>query len=57
MNYQPADGMVGFDIDMKGDSFWAPIAHQTRIILSTGLLFVYVACLVTPTAPIVVCFF
>ena len=30
LDYQPADGMPGFEIDTKGDSFWALIAHRTR---------------------------
>ena len=28
--YQPRDGVPGFDIETRDDGFWAPIAHRTR---------------------------
>ena len=31
IEYQPRNGVPGFEVDTKLDSFWSPIAHSTRI--------------------------
>ena len=34
-DYQPREGVPGFEIETKEDSFWAPVAHRTRKHLKT----------------------
>ena len=36
--YQPRDGVPGFDIETNDDGFWAPIAHCTRRRLKSELV-------------------
>lgn len=31
-DYQPHDGVPGFDVEAGNDSFWVPIAHPTHIL-------------------------
>lgn len=30
INYQPVSVVPGFEIEIRDDAFWAPIAHRTR---------------------------
>ena len=34
-DYQPREGVPGFEIETKEDLFWAPVAHRTRKRLKT----------------------
>ena len=29
-DYQSRDGVPGFNVETKDDSFWAPVSHRTR---------------------------
>ena len=30
IDYQPRNGVPGFEVETKADSFWSPVAHRTR---------------------------
>ena len=36
IEYQPVNGVPGFEIATKDDTFWAPIAHRTRTRLKSA---------------------
>ena len=36
LDYQPREGVPGFEIETKEDLFWAPVAHRTRKRLKTA---------------------
>ena len=36
LNYQPREGVPGFEVETRDDMFWVPIAHRTQKHLKTS---------------------